>query len=558
MLSEGCDGGVSNHGDLERGREAYAVRAWQDAYDSLKKADQALTLAPADLELLATAAYMLGLEDVYLSTLQRVHQAHLNGGEPLLAARAALWVGMTFAQKGETGAAGGWLARASRLIDRVGGECAEQGYMLLPLMFRQEAAGDLEAAIATAAAAMEVGERLSDPDLFALAVHSRGHLLAIDGSPAEGLKFLDEAMVAVTTGELSPIVSGIVYCGVILGCQAAHEPRRAKEWTTALSEWCALQPDMVAFTGRCLVHRAEVLRLRGSWEEALEETRRAGRRCLEGNNRRAAGEAAYLEAELHRLQGRFSAAVAAYREANERGREPQPGQALLRLAQGDCDAALGGIRRAAQEAAEEQQRAAILPALVEVLLAAGELNEAEAACAELGAIAATYSGGTLDAVFAHSSAAMALAADDTTEALIAARRAAETWDDLEAPYEAARARELIAEACRAAGDADAAEMEMQTALDTFARLGARPDLERAGGWIREAAKPDLHGLTARELEVLRLAATGNTNKAIAAELVLSERTVERHMSNIFTKLGVSSRAAATAFAYEHQLLSGPR
>jgi DNA-binding CsgD family transcriptional regulator len=540
--------------EIEQGRELYAARAWSDAYAALSGADRETALPADDLELLATAAYMLGHEDDYFSALERAHQAHLNAGAALHAARCALWVAMNLAQRGEMGHAGGWLGRARRLVEREGRECVEQGYLLIPRMFEHEVMGDLTAAIATAADAAAIAERFGDADLLALAVHSQGHLLVLAGHVKEGLALLDEAMLAVTTGELSPIVSGIVYCGVIIGCQAAFDLRRAQEWTAALAAWCREQPDMVAFTGRCLVHRTEILRLRGAWMEALEEARRAVERCLEGQNRRAAGQAAYLQGDLHRLQGSFAAAEQAYREASGHGREPQPGLALLRLAQGNTEAASAAIQRALGETPDRPGRAALLPAIVEIALAAGDVEAARGACLELEEIAACYESGMLDAAVLSAKGAVNLARGDPEPALVLLRRASQAWQELDAPYECARARVLIAQVCLALGDAEAAMMEREAARDTFAMLGAAPDIASIAAQARRADSREPHGLTARELEVLRLVAAGHTNKSIAAELVLSERTVERHVSNIFAKLGVSSRTAATAFAYEHKVL----
>ena len=540
--------------EIEQGREFYADRAWTDAFAALAGADRKAAMPADDLELLATAAYMIGREDEYFSALGRAHQAHLNAGEALHAARCALWVAMNLAQRGEMGRAGGWLGRARRLVERERRECVEQGYLLIPRMFEHEAMGDLSAAIATAAEAAAIAERFGDADLVALAVHSQGHLLVIAGQVKKGLALLDESMVAVTTGELSPIVSGIVYCGVIIGCQAAFDLRRAQEWTAALAAWCREQPDMVAFTGRCLVHRTEILGLRGAWMEALEEARRAVQRCLDAQNRRAAGQAAYLQGDLHRLQGSFAAAEQAYREASGHGREPQPGLALLRLAQGNSDAASAAIQRALGETRDRPGRAALLPAVVEIALAAGDVGAARSACVELEELAAEYEAGMLDAALLFAKGALDLAEGDPESALVLLRRASQAWQELDAPYECARARVLIAQACLELGDADAATMEREAARDAFDRLGAAPDIAAIDAQAGRAGSREPHGLTPRELEVLRLVAAGQTNKSIAAELVLSERTVERHVSNIFAKLAVSSRAAATAFAFEHKLL----
>ena len=539
--------------ELERGREAYARRTWMDAYESLSRADQTSPLGAEDLELLATSAYMLG-RDNELSGLERAYHVYLDAGEALRAARCAFWVGMQLSTLGEIGRGTGWLGRARRLVEREGRECVEQGYLLLPLMFQQEAAGESEAAAATAADAAEIGERFRDADLFALAVQAQGIFLVKQGRVVEGISLLDEAMVAVTEGELSPIISGLVYCGVILGCQDAYELRRAQEWTAALTRWCKEQPDIVAFTGACMVHRAEIMQLHGAWPNALEEARRAGERCEQAMNRAAAAQARYRQGEVHRLRGEFAAAEEAYQDASRGGWEPQPGLALLRLAQADAAAAGAAIRRAVGETSEPSKRLGLLPAYVEIMLDIGDVQEARNACRELEEISAGFQSSMLGAMVAQARGAVDLAEGDFRAALVALRHAQQIWQELEVPYEAARVRVLLGLACRTLGDDDTAALELEAAREDFADLGAAPDLVRVDALIRRASPINAHGLTARELEVLRLIAAGKTNKAIAAELVLSERTVDRHVSNIFTKLGLSSRAAATSYAYEHRLV----
>jgi DNA-binding CsgD family transcriptional regulator len=540
--------------ELRRGRESYARGTWMGAYESLSQADGAAPLGAEDLELLATSAFMLGRDDEFLSGLERAHHAYLDAGEALRAVRCAFWVGMNLALRGEMGRASGWLGRARRLVEREGRECVERGYLLVPVMLRHEAAGDWEAAYATAADTADIGDRFGDRDLLALAVHEQGRALIQQGRVEEGLGLLDEAMVAVISGELSPIVTGIVYCSVIMGCQEVYALHRAQEWTAALTRWCQEQPDMVAFSGRCLVHRAEIMELHGAWRDALEEARRAHKRSEQGKNQSAAAQAFYRQGEVYRLQGEFAAAEEAYREASRRGCEPQPGLALLRLARGHDDAAAAAIRRVVGETTEPLKRARLLPACVEIMLAVGDTREARSACRELEEVSARYKSGMLGAMVAHAEGAVHLAEGDARAALLALRRAWEVWQELEVPYEVARVRVLLGLACRALGDHESAALELEAARGLFSQLGAAPDLARVDSLTRRTASVDAHGLTARELQVLRLVAAGETNKAIAVELVLSERTVDRHVSNIFAKLGVSSRAAATAYAYEHQLV----
>jgi ATP/maltotriose-dependent transcriptional regulator MalT len=496
---------------------------------------------------------MLGRDSEFLGILERAHHAYLDAGEPLRAVRCAFWIGMNLALRGEMGPAGGWLARAQRLLDHEERDCVERGYMLLPASFQRGGAGDHAGAAALAGQAAEIGEHFGDRDLFALALHQQGFMLIRHGEVKTGLDLMDEAMVAVTARELSPIVAGVVYCGVILACQEVYEVRRAKEWTAALTRWCAEQPDLVAFTGRCLVHRSEILQLQGSWRDALEEARRAGERFAQQWNPGASGVASYRQGEVLRLQGEFVAAEEAYRTASGHGWEPQPGLAQLRLAQGKTDAAVAAILRATSETSDPLRRAALLPAHVEILLAAGDVSAARAACGELEDIAGQYGSGMLGALAAHARGAVMLAEGDTASALVALRRAARMWHELEAPYEDARARALIGLACRALGDDDAADLELQAARNAFSTLGAAPDLARLDSLASPASRRT-HGLTARELEVLRLVAAGKSNREIAAALVISEHTVARHVQNIFAKLDVSSRAAAGAFAFEHDLV----
>jgi DNA-binding CsgD family transcriptional regulator len=361
-------------------------------------------------------------------------------------------------------------------------------------------------------------------------------------------------MVTVAEGELTPFVTGIVYCGTIAACQAVYELRRAGEWTAALSQWCDEQPDLLAFTGSCLVHRAEIMQLQGGWRDALDAARRAAERFAQTEDEAAAGQALYRAGELHRLQGDVVRAEEAYREASRRGFEPQPGLALLRLAQGRREAALAAIRRALAERTEPLRRASVLPACVEIMLAASEVDEASIACAELEETAARYESGMLGAMAAHARGAVDLARGEPRGALVALRRAARAWQELAAPYEAACARVLVGLACRALGDDDAASLELEAAREIVEGLGATPDVAWIDSLSRPAAAGGRQGLTPRELEVLRLVATGQTNRQIASELVISEHTVARHVQNIFAKLHVSSRTAAGAFAFEHDLV----
>jgi DNA-binding CsgD family transcriptional regulator len=539
--------------DLERGRDAYARRAWREAYELLVRADREETLAGEDLELLGVTAYLLARDDESAAFLERAHHRYLEERATLRAVRCGFWLGMNLIMRGEFAPGTGWIGRAQRLLEREPHEAAEHGYLLIPVAFQQEAAGEAEAALAIARRAAAIAERVDDADLFALTAQMQGHFLLKLGRIAEGLPLLDESMVAATSRAESPIVIGIVYCGVVLACVESYDARRAQEWTDVLARWCQDQPDLVAFTGRCLIHRAEIKQRRGDWSGALDEARLASERLAQGFNRSATAQAFYRQGELLRLRGDFEAAESAYAAASRYGHEPQPGLALLRLGQSRLDAAGASIRRALAETTERSRRAALLPASVEIMLALGDLQAAREACDELAQIADEYGSTLLAATVAHAEGSIRLGEADAASALACVRRASNGWEELQAPYEAARARVLIGLACRALGDQETSVWELGAAREAFDALGARVDRERVESLLAGDRRAT-HGLTQREVEVLRLVAAGKSNREIAAALVISEHTVARHLQNVFAKLGVSSRTAASAFAYEHDLV----
>jgi DNA-binding CsgD family transcriptional regulator len=343
----------------------------------------------------------------------------------------------------------------------------------------------------------------------------------------------------------------MIYCSVLSACSDLFDVGRAREWTQALTRWCESQPDMVPYRGECLVHRAEIISLRGVWPDALHEALLACERLSEPPGQPAFGAALYQVAELHRLRGELEQAEAAYRRAAEAGRSPYPGLALMRVAQGKRDDALAAMCRVLQEARSRRARSRVLSAAVEIMLACGDVGAARRAADELDALAAALATPFVRATAAQAIGAVMLAEGNSTAALASCRTAWTLWRELDVPYEAARSSVSIAQACRMLHDNDSAEIELEAARRTFQQLGARSDLARLQP-SRDARSAS--GLTARELQVLRLVATGRTNRAISDELGLSEKTVARHISNIFNKLDVSSRAGATAYAFEHHLI----
>ena len=541
-------------GSLDRARALFAQQAWGEAHAQLSAADREAALAPEDLERLAIAAHLVGRDAEATEAWTRAHHAFLGQGAAPGAVRCAFWLGFTSLLEGEPAKSGGWLARGQRLLDDGGHDCVERGYLLVLQALRRMWEGDNSTLHATYDQAARLGERFGDAQLMALGRVGVGEALIRAGRTADGLALFDEVMVAVTTGEVPAVGVGIIYCAVIGECQGIFDLRRAKEWTKALGRWCATQPDLVPYRGQCLVHRAEIMQLEGAWSDAMREARLACERLPQTVGRSWVGGALYLQAELHRLRGELGRAEEVYREATQLGRDSQPGLALLRLAQGKTEAAAAAIRRLMDEVGDQAARSRLLAAYVEIMLAAGDVPAARAGADELARLAERLEAPLLRAMATHATGATLLAAGDGRAALTALRGAWAAWQALEAPYEAARVRVLVALACRALGDDDTAEMELDAARWVFRQLGAAPDAARVEALSRAGAAPAPAGLTAREIEVLRLVAEGRTNREIAKALTLSDHTVRRHLQNIFNKIGVSSRAAATAFAFQRDLV----
>ena len=531
---------------LGEARSAYTDRRWQTAFTRFQQAEAAAPLAPADLHRLAIAAFLLGRLEEYFAIRERAYRRELERGDLAGAALTAMWIGSQRMVSGQLGPGTGWLRRAARLAAEEGTDNVVLGYLDLVGTFEAEATGDPERAVDLAERALEWARRFGDRDLATLALQREGAVLLSTGRTAEGLAVLDEAMVDVVAGEVSPMVTGIVYCGVIEGCWTVYDLPRAHEWTAAMAVWCDAQPELANFTGDCKVHRADLKQLHGAWAEA-----RAELTGVDGSDVdvEAAALAAYSRGNLDRLQGRFGDAEAAFAEAARLGLEPQPGLALLRLVRGSTQAAAAMIRRSLTESSPPARRVEVLCAAVEILLAVGDEDGAAAAAAELSALTEGRPSPVVGALAAQARATVDLLAGRAEAVPGPLREAIRTWLKVRAPYQEARARTMLARACRSLGDAETAERELGIARGLLERLGAHPDLALLGDG-RQLLSP-------RETEVLRLVATGATNRAIATDLVLSERTVDRHVSNIFTKLGVSSRAAATARAIEWQLVPVP-
>jgi len=538
---------------LARAREAIREKAWSTAFAEFTEAGRQASLDPGDLELLSVAAHLTGKDAESGEALARAHQGYLARGETRRAARCAGWLSFVAQLRGDRAQASGWLSRARRLLETEG-DCVEKGYLLLPVGMASAQQRDLDAAHAAFVEAATIGQRFADRDLASLALQGQGRVLVRRGEIPRGVALLDEAMVAVMANEVSPIVAGGIYCSVLDACGEIFDLRRAQEWTAALEQWCSSQPDMVPYRGHCLIRRAEIMQLRGAWPDALLEARCACERLSQPVPKPAVGAAFYRKAEMHRLLGELEEAEEAYRAAAQWERVPRPGLALLRLARGEVKAAQSEIRHVVDVTVEPGKKAEALAAQAEITLAAQDLATARSAADDLSKIATKIGAEFLLAVAACTQGAVLLAEGEAPVAVASLRQALATFRHLEAPYEAARVQVCLARAYRVQGNDESASHELQAAREAFRKLGAATDLAHIEELVDFPATSPAGPLTQREIEVVKLVASGITNREIANKLNISEKTVARHLNNIFNKLDLSSRAAATAYAYQHGLL----
>jgi ATP/maltotriose-dependent transcriptional regulator MalT len=536
---------------LERAREAAERGSWAEALDLFRGLDPS-ELEPADLETLADAAWWGCRLDESIAAWQRAYSGFLASGEPRRAAYAAWFLSLEYGIKSESAASSGWLQRAHRHL-AAHPECVERGFLAVTESDIARTNGDLEQACVLAQLAVELGERCGSLDLHAMGIQTLGRALIASGRSREGMALLDEAMTLVVGRRLSALFTGFIYCSVVAACMEQADLGRAGEWTEAAMAWCGSISDLTPYHGICRMHRVEITALRGDWERAESEAMRTIEE-MRGLEQHVVAQALYAIGEIHLRRGNLATAEDWFMRAHGMGRDPQPGLAVLRLAQGKLDAAAAGLRASLAATPEPTlQRARLLAVKVEVLIALQDLPAAREAVESLERLASEVPSTLHAAMAVTARATLHLGEGQIDQTLQHTRRAWSLWQQLKLPYEAARVRMLIGLASKRAGDTDRAQVELEAARSVFERLGGSLDARAAAEHLRLTT--DLpRGLSARELEVLRLVAAGKTNREIAAAMVISEHTVSRHLENIFRKLEVSSRAAATAFAFEQRMV----
>lgn len=528
---------------VRQARDAVERRDWLAAYQALSAAGDA-SLHAADFVDLATAAYLLCRHDDCVTALQRAHQAYVAAGETAAAVRTAFWLSLVLRQHGEGAVANGWIHRAERLAEELPEESVEHGYVEYARLMRDVFSGRIEETTTRPAAIVERGRRNGDPNLIAAGLMSSGRRAIYAGHPDEGLALLDEAIVCLLSGGLTPIIAGQVLCSAIEGCQELWELQRAAEWTAALETWCDEQEGLEMFTGTCRLHKGQVLAASGAFSDAVREFELSIERFDRGGAQARVIGIAFAElGDALRASGSLEEAESALRRAVEHGWDPAPEQALLDLARGRRASAAAAAVRLLDTPARPVRRAQALARVAEVLLEVGDPDVAARAVDELSRLADAVGTPVFRAHAARARGLLALATGDATGAVTELGRALVGFVEGAAGYEAARTRLVLADALEACGDPHAAAREREHAGRV---LGSRP--------VREGESGGPGALTARQVEVLRLVAAGRSNREIARELQLSEKTVARHLSNIFVALGVTSRTGAAAYGFEHGLL----
>jgi DNA-binding NarL/FixJ family response regulator len=503
---------------------------------------------------LAEAAWWEGAVEESLSAYEEAYRLYLHSEEAghRPAAMLAMDIGFLWYLRGEEAIGSGWISRAQRLLDGQPA-CVEHGYLQSLQIDAALSQSDFDAAIEVARAVAALGAEHDDATLIACALVGEGIAMIKQGRVGDGLAILDEAMLPVVAGRVRPSYAGNIYCQLMSVCHDLADLRRAEQWTDATARWCEGFSNAVMFMGICRVHRVQLLQVRGEWAQAEDEIQRV---CdeLGAMNVIAVGVALYELAEVRRLCGDLVESEEAYAEAHRCGRDPQPGLALLWLAQGKHRAALEAVQAAEATTSDRLAKTRLWEAMVEVALTADDLTTARRAADELDAAATTYASSGLVAAAVLARGRVQLAGGDARGAVESLGEARQRWQDLNAPYRVAQVRVQLARALQALRSESGATLELDAADAAFAQLGVT---RRGATTMADPAASLPGGLTPREAEVLGLVARGMTNREVAAALVLSEKTVARHLANLYTKLDVASRTAAAAFAHDHGLVAPP-
>jgi DNA-binding CsgD family transcriptional regulator len=533
---------------LARARELHRTSRWEAACAEYAAAEAEEPLAVEDLEAFAEAAQVSARGDEAVALLHRVFDLRVSADELDDAAQVAFWLWWALFTSNELVQASGWLKHTSRTL---GPDLATSLWLKIPEAMFHAGTGHRSRADELLRAIVDEGQG----EVVPWALSMWGQTLIDEGRLQDGLDRLEEAMAILRTHGLSPRVTPWIYCAAVRGCCLARDFARARAWNRSMARWLdSLNSLSGAYLGNCRIYRSRLMFLNGAWPEALDEIAAV---CtdLDGYAGWVCGHAYYQLGEVRRLRGEWDAAEDAYRRAAEHGCPTQPGLALLRLAEGDVDAASAGVRRALTEVTAQPERLDLLKAAVTIYLEEGKIEAARDAVTEVEEITAELATPVTEAETCAVRGALALAEGDPASALPLLRRAVSTWQEQDAPHERATLNVLIGQACRALADHDGARLEFSAARETFERLGAGPDLAQLDRIVAATdAGSEINGLTRREIEILCLIARGKANRAIANELHLSERTVHRHVSNIFTKLGVDSRTAAVAYGIRHRIV----
>lgn len=531
-----------------RAAEPTTDRAWEEVYRRLSGTDPA-RLSPEELDDLGESAWWLCHTEEALEIKQRAYVGHVERGSDSAAAMTAWWLSYGHLYWGQRSQASGWLRRMRRHVEAKPEEGVEAAYLSFAVADAALQRGDLDEAESEAGRAVGLGQRLDCPDAVAMGLQVQGRTLGKRGRVAEGFDLLDEAMTFVVAEQISDLLVGSVYCSVIHTCRDFADLERAVEWTESMRSWYEALPTTTPYHGLCRVYRGEVLGLRGMWSQAETELRDASDVLLRLRPR-AAAEALYALGELSVRRGELADAERSFTRSQELGRDPQPGRALLLLAQGRSDEAHDVLQTSlAQPPRDAFLLARLLGVQVEVAISNGEVEAARDAAAGLRVIAGELGGKALDAAASFAGGLVQVASGDLHAGAALLRHSSVVWSELGVPYEEGRARRFLGETLMRVGDDGGGTAELEAARVLFRRVGALRELHQVGKMLGEFPS----GLTAREVEVLRLVAAGMTNREIGRTLVISEHTVRRHIQNIFSKIGVSSRTAATAYAFQHGL-----